>query len=97
MSEQMEFPKTFDEFVSEYGFKDKEEVYTNGSDLIQVFRVKQWLEHELKEIKADLEEASFERYFEFGEYIGEDCRKIIIVKSDTVMEILDKHIKENKE
>ena len=45
MSEQMEFPKTFDEFVEEYGFKDKEEVYTNGSDLIPVFRVKQWLEH----------------------------------------------------
>ena len=26
--EQMEFPKTFDEFAEEYGFKDKEEVYT---------------------------------------------------------------------
>lgn len=43
--EIMEFPNTFDEFVKEYGFKDKEEVYTNGSELIQVFRVKQWLEH----------------------------------------------------
>ena len=42
----MTFPKTFDEFVKEYGFVDKEEVYTNGSELIQVFRVKQWLEHE---------------------------------------------------
>lgn len=42
----MTFPKTFDEFAETYSFKDKEELYTNGSDLIPVFRVKQWLEHE---------------------------------------------------
>lgn len=41
----MEFPETFDEFVDSYGFIDTEEVYTNGSQLIPVFRVKQWLEH----------------------------------------------------
>ena len=45
MSEQMEFPETFDEFADFYGFKDSKEVYTNGSELIPVFRVKQWLEH----------------------------------------------------
>ena len=45
MSEQMEFPETFDEFAGFYGFKDSKEVYTNGSELIPVFRVKQWLEH----------------------------------------------------
>ena len=44
-AEQMTFPDTFDEFAKEYGFKDKEEVYTNGSELIPVFRVKQWLQH----------------------------------------------------
>ena len=41
----MEFPNTFNEFAKEYGFKDKEEIYTNGSELIPVFRVKQWLEY----------------------------------------------------
>ena len=46
MAQMMTFPKTFDEFVEEYGFVDEKEVYTNGSELIQVFRVKQWLEHE---------------------------------------------------
>ena len=45
MSEQMEFPETFEKFAKEYGFKDDKEVYTNGSDLISIFRVKQWLEH----------------------------------------------------
>jgi len=43
--EQMDFPNTFDEFAEVYGFKDKDEVYTNGAKLIPVFRVKQWLEH----------------------------------------------------
>ena len=43
--EQMDFPNTFDEFAKDYGFKDKNEIYTNGSELIPVFRVKQWLEH----------------------------------------------------
>lgn len=45
MNEQMEFPLTFEKFAKEYGFKDDKEVYTNGSDLIPIFRVKQWLEH----------------------------------------------------
>lgn len=45
MNDQMEFPETFEEFAKEYGFKDDKKVYTNGSDLIPIFRVKQWLEH----------------------------------------------------
>ena len=48
MNEQMEFPETFEEFAKEYGFKDDKEIYTNGSDLIPIFRVKQWLEHTQK-------------------------------------------------
>jgi len=42
---KMEFPKTFDEFANDYGFTDDKEIYTNGSHLIPVFRVKQWLDH----------------------------------------------------
>lgn len=47
-NEQMYFPETFEKFAKEYGFKDDEEVYTNGSDLIPIFRVNQWLEYENK-------------------------------------------------
>lgn len=56
MAEMMTFPETFDEFVEEYGFVDKKEAYTNGSELIQVFRVKQWLDHEaaLRRVDEDL-------------------------------------------
>ena len=55
MNEQMEFPETFEKFAKEYGFKDDKEIYTNGSDLIPIFRVKQWLEYDnkLRRIETD--------------------------------------------
>lgn len=45
MSECQQFPDTWEEFEQAYGFEDKKEIYTNGSRLIQSFRVKQWLDH----------------------------------------------------
>ena len=45
MGEQMAFPDTWEEFEKSYGFADKEQIYTNGSRLIQSFRVEQWLDH----------------------------------------------------
>ena len=41
----MSFPETTDEFIDFYKFTDSNEYYTNGSELIQVLRVKQMLEH----------------------------------------------------
>ena len=46
MANIMTFPETFEEFAEQYKIIDDEEVYTNGSELIPIFRVKQWLEHE---------------------------------------------------
>lgn len=43
----MFFPQDPNDFLDQYSFKDKEEIYTNGSELIQVLRVKQMLEHYL--------------------------------------------------
>ena len=41
MADRMIFPKTIQEFIKEYSFKDKKEYYTNGSMLIPVFRMEQ--------------------------------------------------------
>ena len=41
----MKFPDTIEEFLEQYGFIDKERIYTNGSELIPVFRVKQAFEY----------------------------------------------------
>lgn len=43
--EMMQFPETIEEFLDNYCFTDKDKVYTNGSELIQRFRIEQALEH----------------------------------------------------
>lgn len=53
MNNAMDFLNTFEEFLSHYSFKDREEVYTNGSELIQTFRVMQGYEHFSKQIRED--------------------------------------------
>lgn len=45
MSDVMTFPATFEEFAEQYKIVDTKQVYTNGTELIPIFRVKQWLEH----------------------------------------------------
>lgn len=37
----MAFPDTWEEYEEDYGFTDTEQIYTNGSRLIESFRVKQ--------------------------------------------------------
>ena len=56
MGEMMELPETPEEFIKQYSFKDKEEIYTNGSELIPVFRVEQMLEHYKNKLQAALPE-----------------------------------------
>ena len=52
MADKMEFPKTMKEFIDNYSFKDSDEVYTNGSMLIQTYRVEQAIEHYEQEVRA---------------------------------------------
>lgn len=49
MGEMMSFPETPEEFVKQYSFQDKKEEYTNGSELIPVFRVEQMIDHYFRE------------------------------------------------
>ena len=41
----MQFPKTVEEFMEDYKVVDTEHVYTNGTELVPIFRMKQWFEH----------------------------------------------------
>lgn len=45
MTDRMEFPPTFEEFIKEYELKDNEDIYTINSKLIPSFRVMQAWEH----------------------------------------------------
>ena len=51
MADMMTFPNTFEEFIKQYEFKDKDEIYTNGAELIPSFRVMQAWEHYTNNIK----------------------------------------------
>lgn len=64
MSECMQFPDTWEEFEQWYGFEDRKEIYTNGSRLIQSFRVKQWLDHIAEPERKTGEWISHENYDE---------------------------------
>ena len=41
----MTFPATVEEFMEQYKIVDDEKVYTNGAELIPIFRMMQWFEH----------------------------------------------------
>lgn len=45
MSDMQTFPDTVDEFMEHYKIVDTEQVYTNGVELVPIFRMKQWFEH----------------------------------------------------
>lgn len=47
MSGQMQnFPETVEEFMEQYKMIDRKEVYSNGTEYVPIFRMKQWFEHE---------------------------------------------------
>lgn len=45
MADMMMFPDTVEEFMEQYKITDTEQIYTNGTDLVPIFRMKQWFEH----------------------------------------------------
>ena len=45
MSDLMTFPDTVEEFMEWYKVTDTEQVYSNGTEYVPIFRMKQWFEH----------------------------------------------------
>lgn len=64
MCDCMIFPETVEEFIEQYKLKDDKKIYTNGVDLIPVFRIKQWMYHHMTPT-ADVEKVRH------GKWIGE--------------------------
>ena len=46
MNNCMTFPDTVEEFMEQYKIVDTEHVYTNGVEMVPIFRMKQWFEHQ---------------------------------------------------
>ena len=89
MNEQMKFPETFEEFAKEYGFKDKKEIYTNGDDLIPIFRVKQWIEHDNKLRKIETDTAyecgkHANRWISVSERLPKEGQRVLVTQIVTL-------------
>ena len=70
MGETMNFPETFDEFAENYKITDDKQVYTNGTELIPIFRVRQWLMRPDENAKT-VEQIKSEAVKEFAERLKE--------------------------
>ena len=44
-ADMMTFPNTVEEFMDQYKITDTKQIYTNGAELVPIFRMKQWFNH----------------------------------------------------
>jgi len=51
MADMMTFPETVDEYMEQYKITDTKQIYTNGAELVPIFRMKQWFEHKTDRMK----------------------------------------------
>lgn len=52
MSNGMSFPDTVEEYMNQYKMTDTDKVYSNGTEYVPIFRMKQWFDH-VEEQKYD--------------------------------------------
>lgn len=45
MADMMVFPDTVEEFMEQYKMVDREEVYSNGTEYVPIYRMNQWFDH----------------------------------------------------
>ena len=45
MGDMMTFPASVEEFMEQYKMTDTEHVYSNGTEYVPIYRMKQWFEH----------------------------------------------------
>lgn len=79
MADVMEFPETVEEFMEGYRITDTEQIYTNGSDLVPIYRMNQWFEHQrslqARQVANDeLVNSISEKLCKFDEFISSYTR-----------------------
>ena len=45
MGDMMTFPASVEKFMEQYKMTDTEHVYSNGTEYVPIYRMKQWFEH----------------------------------------------------
>ena len=68
--EMMLFPATVEEFMEQYKIVDSDHVYTNGTELVPIFRMRQWFEHLDSAIKTNADHIRSMTNDELAEWIA---------------------------
>lgn len=55
MADMMTFPDTVEEFMEQYKITDTEHIYTNGTELVPIFRMKQWFDHKPEPLNREIQ------------------------------------------
>lgn len=55
MADKMIFPDTVEEFMERYKMVDREQVYSNGTEYVPIFRMKQWFDHAEMTVARDID------------------------------------------
>ena len=95
MAETMNFPETFDEFAESYKIIDDKQVYTNGTELIPINRVRQWLMRPPTKTKSEVE-AEAEAVKEFAKRFEKNIKdvKFTLGQAWEIQNALKKTLKE---
>ena len=68
MGDMMTFPASVEEFMEQYKMTDTEHVYSNGTEYVPIYRMKQWFEHcfnqQLPVIRC--KDCTFGHYIDYG-------------------------------
>ena len=75
MADMMTFPNTVEEFMEQYKIIDNEKIYTNGTELIPIFRMMQWFEHVSATDTISRQaaiDAIKDRYYKYGRFAKKD-------------------------
>ena len=93
MADVMEFPSTVEEFMEYYKVIDTDHVYSNGTEFVPIYRMRQWFDHldAVPRTKADRIRAMSDE--ELAELIGDNidcciCKKEIFQTTECPGSIL---------
>ena len=69
MPDCMTFPDTVEEFMEQYKVVDTKQVYTNGTEFVPIYRMRQWFQHEPEIIRCkDCKYFELDHFEKVGEF-----------------------------
>lgn len=73
----MTFPDTIEEFMEIYKQVDTEQIYSNGTEYVPIYRIKQWINHN----------NAFVKHGKWIDPAAEDCYRCSVCEEYTHMEM----------